>query len=134
MSEQFTIRECISGRLGRVKREIDRIYRKHFDPIGLTESQVMLLLSLHEMKEIKQIELAKLLNLEKSSMSRNLVRLEDQQLIHKSESYHPVLSLSNQGRLMIDRVQRAWQEAMEESKKLIGDDGWNALDVLNNKL
>ena len=134
MAKQYNIRECISGRLGRVKREVDRIYRKHFDPFGLTESQVMLLLSLHELKKIKQIELARLLNLEKSSMSRNLVRLQSQQLISKTGSYHPMLSLSDKGRSIIDSVEAAWIEAMTESEELIGKDGWDALSLLNNKV
>lgn len=133
MEDQNAIYECISGRLGKIKRKIDSIYRIHLSPLNMTESQTMILLLITDKGSIRQTDLANSLGLEKSSLSRLLTRLIGQGYIQKSESYHPTLSLTQKGVQFIPSLRKAWQNAMDDGKMFIGDDGWNALAVLSNK-
>ena len=132
MTEKFNIKECVNGRLGRMKRTVDAIYRKHLAPLGMTESQSMILLSLKEMGTVKQIELARLLNFEKSSLSRNLVRLAQEGYVNKTSDYHPTLYLSKSGHRFVVELDKAWSNAMSEVTTKIGREGWQALAALEH--
>ena len=59
MEYKENIFDCISGRLGRLNRLVSNIYRKHLYDSGITESQMMILLSLLKLKSVEQIQLAK---------------------------------------------------------------------------
>ena len=134
MDGNFKIFDCISGRLGRLKRLVSNIYRKHLSETGITESQMMILLSLLELKSIEQIELAKSFALEKSSLSRNLVRLEKMGYIVKSDNYHPTISLTKEGVQYSKKLHKIWERAMKEVANKIGKEGLQALAELEGRI
>ena len=134
MQSKNDITQCVSGRLGRLKRQVSNIYRRHLSQMGVTESQVMILLTLLEFKSIEQNELAKMFALEKSSLSRNLVRLQKMGYVGKSSDYHPTLSLTSTGTKFAKRLYPIWQRAMNEVSQMIGKEGFESLSILESKM
>ena len=73
------------------------------------------MMALYTTGVIEQIEIGKLLNLERSSLSRNLTRLIDQGFIVKEgPTNRPLISLTKKGTLKVESVKPVWEEAMDE--------------------
>lgn len=134
MNKKFRITDCISGRIGRLNRVTSNIYRKYLSDTDVTESQMMILLTLLEFKSIEQINLANLLALEKSSLSRNLVRLQKMGFIVKTSDYHPTISLTKEGVTYSIELEKVWLNAMEQLSEKIGKDGFEALELLESRI
>ena len=120
---KYEFQECIGSRMRGLSRMIDNIYRKHLEGTGLTEHQLSILLAIYEMGPVEQIEIGRLLHLERSSLSRNLVRLTQQGWVTKEGAVNrPVISLSEQGRQKVDEVTPAREQAMDEVADLLGNE------------
>ncbi len=131
---EFSPIECLSARIGILQRKINAIYRTHLSPLHITESQLSILLVVYKNKELGQSEISSILNLERSSLSRNMVRLEKNGWIKKNESYHPIWSLSNSGKGFMKTVLPAWDNAMKEVNSLIGVEGWKSFKNFEKSL
>ncbi len=102
-------------RLRGLSRKVDNVYRKHLEGTGLTENQLSILMALFKTGKTEQTEIARILNLERSSLSRSLTRLIDQGFILKQGVINrPVISLTKKGNQKITRVLPLWERAMEE--------------------
>ena len=123
------IEECIGSRLRALSRAIDAIYRKNLAGKNITENQLSILMLMYKIGEIEQIEVARFLNLEKSSLSRNLRRLIEQKLVEKSGPVNrPVISLTNKGRELVEELLPLWERSMDEIYQMLGDDAIQAFD------
>ncbi len=131
---KFSPTECISARIGILQRKINTIYRKYLSPLNISESQSSILLVIYQSKEVGQSEIATILNLERSSLSRNMVRLEKNGWIQKNESYHPIWSLSKSGKSFMKAVLPAWDNAMKEVNSLMGTEGWKSFKNFEKSL
>ena len=80
----YKIDECLGLRLGILSRKTDNIYRRYLLNKGVTQGQLSIMMVLYEQGEIEQNILSNILGLETSSLSRNLVRLINQDFISKS--------------------------------------------------
>ena len=130
----FSPSECISARIGILQRKINAIYRKYLSPLNISESQSSILLVINSTKEISQSEIATILNLERSSLSRNMVRLKKNGWIQKNDHYHPVWTLSIKGRKFIKILLPVWENAMNEVDGIISTSGWEAFRNFEKKL
>lgn len=117
----------------RLNRITGNIFRKYLSPFGITDSltSIMFVLSKHE-DGLIQNQIATIVQLEKSSLSRNLKRLIDQGYIEKNDSSKIVITLN--GKKLIEQVIPEWQKAMDEIRSYIGQDGEEALSTLLNNL
>ena len=112
---KYEIQECIGSRIRVISRTIDGIYRKHLEGTNITENQLNLMMALHHTKEIEQIELGRLLRLERSSLSRNLNRLIEQGFIVKKGIINrPRILLSPKGIKKVKSLIPNWERAMDE--------------------
>ena len=120
MNHEF--QNCIGARLRSISRKVDAIYRKHLHDHNITESQLSILLALFKTGEIEQNEIGRILNLERSSLSRNLVRLKAQNLIEKNGAINrPTIVLTDKGLDFVNQVSPFWSNAMDEIHSLIGE-------------
>ncbi|WP_298541879.1 MarR family winged helix-turn-helix transcriptional regulator [uncultured Aquimarina sp.] len=131
---EFSPSECISARIGILQRKINTIYRTYLSPLNISESQSSILLVINKSTEIGQSEIASILNLERSSLSRNMVRLEKNGWIEKNASYHPIWSLSNNGRKFMKTLLPAWENAMKEVDGIIGNKGWESFGTFEKTM
>jgi len=130
--KNFNPSNCISGRVMRLSRITANIFRKYLKPFGVTDSQtsILFLVSKHE-KGLTQTRITEILQLEKSSLSRNLKRLVDQNYLMKNNSSEIVITQS--GKKLVISIIPEWEKAMAEIRSLIGDDGEESLNkVLTN--
>ena len=130
--DSFDPKNCISGKMMRLNRVTANIFRKHLSPFGITDSQLTLLFILSKRDDLNQSKLSQIAKLEKSSLSRNLNRLMDSELISKQE--FPLIQITIKGKALVNKIIPEWQKAMDEISTLLGKVGVNALDTLTDKL
>ncbi len=132
---KFSPYDCIAGKIARLNRLIGQIYRKHLMPFKITQSQLGILMMINERAPLAQAELAHMMVLERSTVSRDLKRLSDRGYLLKSGAPNrPVLQLTQAGKARLNEILPSWEAAMEESRRLIGEEGDAALDMLLRKL
>lgn len=128
----FNPSACINGQIARIYRISNAIFRKYVSPFGITNSQLSLLFICAKMNHLNQKQLATIAQLEKSSLNRNLRRLVSQGLITKDE--FPLIRITTKGRLLLEDVIPAWEEAMQEIKLKLGDEGVASLQMIHQSL
>ncbi|RMB56040.1 MarR family transcriptional regulator [Dokdonia sinensis] len=128
----FSYQDCISNKVMQLNRIIANIFRKYLKPFGITDSQLSILFVLAKKSDLNQKKLSELVVLEKSSLNRNLSRLENANLISKND--FPYINITDNGRDLVLRITPEWKKAMVESEKLLQNDGKIALEVIMNNI
>ena len=132
---KYEFEECIGSRLRGLSRKVDNIYRKHLEGTDITANQLSIMMALYKTGKIEQIEIGRMLNLERSSLSRNLTRLIDQGLILKEGAVNrPQISLSKRGRQKVAGIIPAWERAMDEVLGLLNDKALDGFHYFENEL
>jgi len=112
---KYEIQQCIGSRLRGLSRQVDSVYRKFLEGTNITENQLSIMFALYKTGETGQIEIGRILNLERSSLSRNLSRLIDQDIIVKKGVVNrPLISLTETGVSKVENMLPAWEMAMDE--------------------
>ncbi|WP_299123050.1 MarR family winged helix-turn-helix transcriptional regulator [uncultured Winogradskyella sp.] len=122
---------CYSGRIMHVERIISNIFRNHISPFGLTNSQLSILFFTSKKGIVTQNLLSEMLFLEKSSVSRNMKRLLDTQLLQKKNKRQIEITLK--GKRLLEEVIPEWNKAMEKINSIIEPEGQKAFDFIYNK-
>ncbi|MGB1204388.1 MAG: MarR family winged helix-turn-helix transcriptional regulator [Chitinophagales bacterium] len=125
-------RSCTAGKIMRCERIILNIYRKHLSPFGITSSQLSILMIVAKLEPLKQADLAMILQMEKSTVSRNIRRLLDTNLLMRVVSKQ--LSVTEEGKILLEKVMPAWENAKAETNELLQADGAVALNLVLNNL
>jgi len=128
----FSYQDCISSKIMQLNRIIANIFRKYLKPFGITDSQLSILFVLAKKSDLNQKKLSELVVLEKSSLNRNLSRLENADLISKKD--FPYINITDNGRDLVSRITPEWKKAMIESEKLLQNDGKIALEIIMNNI
>ncbi|WP_157972627.1 MarR family winged helix-turn-helix transcriptional regulator [Haloprofundus halophilus] len=106
---------CLAAR--KRAREITRLYEEKLRPHGLRATQFSILAALAQTEPTPLGELADLLGLDRTSLTRSANRLEDEGWIDEAESDDDrmrKLKLTPTGREKIERAYPAWEEAQDE--------------------
>jgi DNA-binding MarR family transcriptional regulator len=113
--------ECLSVRVRRLGRLITRIYDAALYPHGVGIAQLNLLSAIAASGGARAVELARILELEKSTLSRDLKRMEDAGWIRiASPADGRVVTLTPSGsRLLLD-VREAWEKAQAAAEEELG--------------
>ena len=135
MASSPLFQTCINTRLNRLTRIVNEIYRKHLHGVGVSESQMSILLHVFDHHPIMQSELGKDLHLQRSTVTRNLERLvKSGYLAKKGTELRPEIHITAKGKRLVKKIQPAWEEAMEEVKTLLASSGVTALDILDKRI
>lgn len=119
---------CPLMRLLVISRKFEKVYKKHFNKLNVTQSQVSILLMVAKMGEIVQSAIGKQLELERSTVSRDLARLIDKGYLHKTANgVSPVVSLTKEGNKVAKLVACEWEKGYKDASDLLGEKGMNAL-------
>ena len=124
------LRDCVATRLRMANRVITKVYDDALRPHGLKVTQMAMLVVAEDRGLIHQSEVGAELQLDDSTLSRNLERMRangwleevpgDDARVH---SYR----LTGAGRALLKRAIPAWRGAQAEAKRLLGDAGVQAL-------
>ena len=124
---------CIALRVRRMSRIITRIYDDALRPFGITASQYTLLTILAQQDGVTAVEIGADLDIEKSTLSRNLKRLVALGLI---EMDAPAgrrgrgLHLTAKGEDIIKQAFPVWSSTQERVKSIVGPDISGQVDGL----
>ncbi len=129
--ENFKPQDCIVGKFSRLQRRISRIFRRHIRPYGVTNSQLGLLFVLSKCESCSQKELSEIAVLEKSTLKRNIDLIVRNEWAFQDAAKQ--ISITGKGRSMVQHILPSWKLAMEEVKTILGADGINALQILEDK-
>jgi DNA-binding MarR family transcriptional regulator len=124
---------CIATRVRQLSRIITRVYDDAMRPLGITMSQYTLLTQLANQDGITAVEIGTDLDIEKSTLSRNLKRLlalghltMDPPAGRRGRGLH----LTPKGQDVIARGYPVWKEAQGRVVRVMGSESRGILDTL----
>ena len=129
----MTAGACLATRVRQLSRIITRVYDDAMRPLGITASQYTLLAQLAARDSITAVEIGHDLDIEKSTLSRNLKRLlalghinMDPPAGRRGRGLH----LTAKGQAVLKDAFPIWQDAQKRTIGVIGADSRSMLDAL----
>jgi DNA-binding MarR family transcriptional regulator len=119
-------RDCLAVRVRALSRTMTRMYDAALRPQGLTAAQLNLLAAIQNQEPAAAGEVARLLSMEISTLSRNaqLMKREGWITVTPAERGNGrVLSLTKAGERKLAEATPAWRHAQKKARALLGDDG-----------
>ena len=127
-------KDCVAMRVRYLNRSLTSIYDDAFRPLGITASQVNMLVALVKQGSLSPGELGSLLNIEKSTISRNLERMRKAGWIEISSSGRThTIEVASKGKQLLVEVMPHWREAQKATDALLGSDGSQAIREVGDK-
>jgi DNA-binding MarR family transcriptional regulator len=130
---ESTTSACVATRVRQLSRIITRVYDDAMRPLGITASQFTLLTQLAQQDAITAVEIGTSLDIEKSTLSRNLKRLLALGLIimdppagRRGRGLH----LTPKGQAVIREAYPVWIDAQSRATTVLGADSRAKLDSL----
>lgn len=124
---------CLATRVRQLSRIVTRVYDDAMRPLGITASQYTLLAQLAARDGITAVEIGHELDIEKSTLSRNLKRLlvlghivMDPPAGRRGRGLH----LTPKGQVVIRDAYPVWQAAQDRAVAAMGPDSRDVLDGL----
>ena len=119
-------RDCLALRIRKLNRMVTAVYDDALRPLGMTASQLNMLTAIVRAgaSQLTPAELSRLLEIEKSTLSRNLPRMEAHGWIDASGDR---VRLTAKGDRLLRELAPAWRRAQRETRKLLGEDGAEAV-------
>jgi DNA-binding MarR family transcriptional regulator len=124
---------CISSRVRQLSRIVTRVYDDALRPLGITASQFTLLTQLAQQDGVTAVEIGHSLDIEKSTLSRNLKRLlalghitMDPPAGRRGRGLH----LTPKGVAVITQAYPVWLDAQSKTMRTMGSESRATLDGL----
>ena len=121
---------CLAGRIRLLNRSVTGLYDHALRGVGVTAGQLTTLSFIHELGPLAPGELAPRLMMDKSTLSRNLSRMERNGwiTIEPGEAGRTqALRITRKGRSVVARALPRWREAQAEARELLGEGGAEAV-------
>jgi DNA-binding MarR family transcriptional regulator len=130
---ETTANACLATRVRQLSRIVTRVYDDAMRPLGITASQYTLLAQLAARDAITAVEIGHELDIEKSTLSRNLKRLlalghitMDPPAGRRGRGLH----LTPKGQAILKEAFPIWQDAQKRAFTVMGAESRNTLDNL----
>ena len=108
--------ECLALRARHLERTLSRIYDRALRGVGVTASQLSMLVAIALMPAPTAAALGERLDLEKSTVSRNLARLAAAKLVDTRDG----MRLTARGATAIRAGHVAWRKAQNQARAQLG--------------
>ncbi|MEZ4373210.1 MAG: MarR family transcriptional regulator [Polyangiaceae bacterium] len=115
--------ECILMRSRRVNRVISKLYDDALRELSLSSAQLnqLVAISVGQPLGMRAIDLGRALDIEKSTLSRNLARMQDAGWIRQiPQGKHTLLELTPAGESLLAEAYPKWQAAQASAERLLG--------------
>jgi DNA-binding MarR family transcriptional regulator len=119
-------KDCLGVRIRLLNRTVTRIYDAALRPHALTAAQLNLLAAIESLEPARAGELADLLSMEISTLSRNAHLMEREGWVtieRAGRGNGRVLRLTRAGARKLEAATPAWRHAQKQARSLLGDDG-----------
>lgn len=130
---ESTAATCLATRVRQLSRIVTRVYDDAMRPLGITASQYTLLAQLASRDGITAVEIGHQLDIEKSTLSRNLKRLlalghiiMDPPAGRRGRGLH----LTPKGQVVLKEAFPIWQDAQKRATAVMGPESRAVLDTL----
>ena len=124
------LRDCVATRLRLANRVITKVYDDALRPLGLTVTQLSMLVVAEDRGLIRQSQVGAELRLDDSTLSRNLERMRANgwlEEVSADDARVHSYRLTEAGRTLLDKAIPAWRSAQGEAQRLLGDAGVQTL-------
>ena len=118
--------ECIAVRIRLLNRTVTNIFDQALRPLGVKVSQLNVLIVVAKRGPTSPAEVARRLNMEKSTLSRNVERMRSRGWLKVSEGdsgRKQILELGRAGRTLITKTLPFWKKAQAQTEALLGPRG-----------
>jgi DNA-binding MarR family transcriptional regulator len=114
--------ECLSVRIRRLGRLITRLYDAALAPHGVSAAQLNLLSAIAATGGVRAVDLARVLELEKSTLSRDLKRMEEIGWVRAGPVGETgrLVTLTRAGSRLLIEVRGAWEKAQAAAEEELG--------------
>jgi DNA-binding MarR family transcriptional regulator len=129
--------ECLAMRSRLIGRAISGLYDDVLRPLGVTSAQLSVLAVIAAQGPISPGEVGNTLQIEKSTMSRNVSRLKKNGWVEVSAGEtgrSRFLEISESGRQLLLDAEPSWIEAQRRADKLLGADGPGTIQRLARRV
>jgi DNA-binding MarR family transcriptional regulator len=116
--------ECLAVRVRRLERVISRIYDAALAEHGINIAQLNLLAAIAASDRGRPSDLTRLLDVEKSTLSRNLKRMEGLGWVHSDPTLPRrgrALRLTPAGSRMLIKMRTVWEKAQSKAMAELGE-------------
>ena len=116
---------CLGGCVRKLNRMVSAIYDGALANAGLKTSQFSVLVSVANRKQARPAELTKHLQLDESTLSRNVERMCARgwlRLVQEADRRSHVIEVTDKGQALIRKCLPAWQKAQAEVSRRLGTD------------
>jgi len=130
-------RECIGFRVRMLNRMVTSIYDDALAGVGLKASQFNLLVTTASREDTRPADLAKFLEMDESTLSRNVERMCAKgwlRLVPDEDRRSHLIEITDKGLRLIQKGYPAWQKAQEEVTRRLGSDNVAALRSVLRRL
>ncbi len=124
------LRECVCSRTRMLDRVLSRLFDDSLAPLGVRASQLTVLALIGAMEGLRAADVARYLEMDKSTVSRGLVLLRARGWIE--ESAGPTkgsrrLDVTAEGRALLHSTLPLWRSAVEGAREALGGESVEAL-------
>jgi len=116
---------CLGGCVRKLNRMVTSIYDGALANAGLKTSQFSVLVAVANRKQARPAELTKQLELDESTVSRNVERMCARgwlRLVQDEDRRSHLIEVTDKGRALIRKCLPAWQKAQAEVSRRLGTD------------
>ena len=118
--------ECIGVRVRLLNRVITNLYDNAFRPLGITTNQMSVLISMVRRGFSTPGEIGNFLQMEKSTLSRNLDRMRKSgwlEILQGEDGRSQRLQMTPKGSKVVEQSMPLWRSAQKEAKQILGEQG-----------
>ncbi len=122
--------ECIAVRIRLLNRTVTSIFDEALRPLGVKVSQLNVLMVVAKRGPTSPGDVARRLNMEKSTLSRNVDRMRTRGWLKVSEGgsgRKQILELGAPGRKLIEKSLPFWKKAQAQTEALLGQRGTQSI-------
>ena len=122
--------ECLAVRIRLLNRTVTNIFDDALRPLGVKVSQLNVLMVVAKRGPLSPGDVARRLNMEKSTMSRNVDRMRARGWLVVSEGdsgRKQILALGPAGRKLIEKSLPLWKKAQARTEALLGQRGTRSI-------
>ncbi len=116
--------ECLAVRVRMLNRIVSGIYDDALRPLGIKVSQLNILVAVTKLGPVSPTRISLALEIEKSTLSRNVRRMRDRGWIGGSSSE---LRVTKRGRRLLEEALPLWRKAQKSVRRRLGSEIGEAL-------
>lgn len=121
---------CACFNLRRAARLVTQKYDHALREAGLTANQLPILISAHKDGGLSMSKLAKILGMERTTLTRNIAVLERSGLLDVTsgqDKRERRVAITQKGKDKVKQAMPLWQQTQDELSALVGEEQWQTL-------